>query len=291
MTRRSLLASPLLAFSARAQPGRIARAPGAHLQLALNAYSFNAPLRAGALTLFDVVDFCARHQIAALDATGYYFPGYPATPPARYLADLKRHAFVQGVTIHGTGVRNDFATADAAQRAADLTLVKRWTDAAAQLGAAVIRVFGGRPLPAGETFETAFARMVPLFREAAAYGSERGVIIGLQNHNEVIKTAAQAIRIAEAVNSPWFGIVLDIGSLRQGDPYREIEALIPYAVSWQVKESVWVDGQERPVDLARLGAIIRRVGYRGVFPVETLGPGDPFEKLPPFIEKVRAIVR
>ena len=78
--------------------------------------------------------------------------------------------------------------------------------------------------------------------------------------------------------------------LRQHDPYQEIEALIPYAISWQVKEFVWENGKESPVDITRLGGIIRRAGYRGWFPVETLGPGDPFQKLPPFIATVRSIV-
>lgn len=289
MTRRHLFAAPFAPLAAAAQPARIARLTGTRLRLSLNSYSFNQPLRKGEITLFDVVDFCARHNIEGLDATGYYFPGYPADPPAQFVRDLKRHALVNGVTIHGTGVRNDFATAGAAERAADLELTKRWIDTAVALGASIIRVFGGRPLPAHETFEDAFPRMVAMLREAARYGRERGVMIGLQNHNEAIKTAAQTIRILEAVNSEWLGVVLDIGSLRQHDPYKEIEALIPYAVSWQVKEFVWENGAETAVDIARLGEIIRRAGYRGWFPVETLGPGDPFQKLPPFIAKVRSI--
>lgn len=284
MTRRHLLAAPVFTLAAAAQkPTR--------LRLALNTYSFNQPLRAGKITLFDVLNFCDDHQIEGLDATGYYFPGYPDTPPPQFIRDLKRHALLRGVTIYGTGVRNDFATADAARRNADLILTQRWTETAAQLGASILRVFGGRPLPAHETFDDTFPRMVEMLREAAGYGRQHGVLIGLQNHNEAIKTAAETIRLLEAVNSPWLGVVLDIGSLRQRDPYAEIEALIPHAISWQVKETVWIDGRETPVDLPRLAQVIRRVGYRGWFPVETLGPGDPFLKLPPFIEKVRAILR
>lgn len=290
MTRRHLLAAPLVSFAAAAQSARPVRLSGTRLRLSLNSYSFNQPLRRGEITLFDVVEFCAAHTIEGLDATGYYFPGYPADPPAQFVRDLKRHALLNGVTIHGTGVRNDFATADEAQRTADLALTRRWIDTAAQLGATIIRVFGGRPLPAHESFDDAFPRMVAALGEAAEYGRQRGVMIGLQNHNEAIKTAAQTIRILEAVNSEWLGVVLDIGSLRQHDPYQEIEALIPYAISWQVKEFVWENGKESPVDITRLGGIIRRAGYRGWFPVETLGPGDPFQKLPPFIAKVRSIV-
>ena len=58
-----------------------------------------------------------RHGVDALDPTGYYFPGYPKVPADDYIYNLKRTAFVNGVAISGTGVRNDFAVADAAARA------------------------------------------------------------------------------------------------------------------------------------------------------------------------------
>ena len=104
---------------------------------------------------------------------------------------------------------------------------------------------------------------------------QHGVIVGLQNHNDFVKTADETIRIVEAVNSEWFGVILDVGSLRQHDPYPEIEKLLPYAVTWQLKETVWYGEKEVPVDLARIKAIIDKGGYRGFLPIETLGKGDP----------------
>ena len=50
--------------------------------------------------------------------------------------------------------------------------------------------------------------------------------------------------------------ILDIGSPRSGDPYAEIEKLVPYAVSWQIKENVGRDGKDEPTDLAKIKAII-----------------------------------
>lgn len=288
--RRSFLRTAIAAGmpGVAAAGARVARNPGASLRLALNAYSFNQPLRDGKMTLEDVVDFCARHEIAALDATGYYFPGYPKAPDAETVHRLKRRGFVNGVTICGTGVRNDFAVTDAAARRADVRLVKDWIEVAARLGAGVIRVFAGRAVPAGHTFEQALEWMVPLFQECAAYGQRHGVIVGLQNHNDFVKTASETIRIVEAVNSEWFGVILDVGSLRT-EPYREIETLVPYAVSWQLKENVWFGKQETPIDLERVKAIIGKAGYRGFLPIETLGAGDPLVKVPRFREQVRKV--
>ena len=267
--------------------GRVSRSSGARVRLGLNAYSFNEPLRAGTMTLDDLVDYCAQHDIDGLDATGYYFPGYPKVPDDGFLYRLKRRAFVNGVTISGTGVRNDFAVDDPAARQRDVERVKDWIEAAAKLGATVVRIFAGLKVPDGGTFDRTLEWMVPDIKVCVDYGRQHGVIVGLQNHNDFVRTAGEAIRIVEAVNSEWFGVVLDIGSLRQADSYVEIEKLVPYAVTWQLKESVWQGGKEVPTDVGRIKAIIEKAGYRGFLPIETLGAGDPREKVARFLAVAR----
>ncbi|MGA2267566.1 MAG: sugar phosphate isomerase/epimerase family protein [Bryobacteraceae bacterium] len=295
--RRGFLGRSLgfAAVSAAVRPGpalaqgRVARSAGSRIKLGLNAYSFDRPLRAGAMTLEDVVHYCAQHGIDALDATGYYFPGYPKVPSDESIYDLKRRAFVNGVLISGTGVRNDFTLPDAASRRSEVQLVKDWIEVAAKLGAPVIRVFTGPRAPEGHSFDQVLEWMVPDFKECAAYGKRHGVIVGLQNHNDFVKTADQTIRIINAVDSEWFGSILDVGSLRQNDPYDEIGKLLPYAISWQLKENVGYGAKETPTDLPKVKAIIDRIGYRGFLPIETLGEGDPRVKVATFLEQVRKV--
>lgn len=289
--RREFLARSLgltVAASALAQ-ANVSREPGVKLKLALNAYSFDKPLRTGSMTLEDVVHFCAQHRVDALDATGYYFPGYPKAPPDEYIYSLKRTAFLNGVQISGTGVRNDFAVSDAAARKIDVRMIKDWIGVASKLGAPVVRVFSGRTRPEGYTFGQVLEWMIPDFKECTEYGERHGVILGLQQHNDFLKTADETIRVIEAVNSPWFGDILDVGSLRQNDPYSEIEKLVPYAVSWQLKEHVGYGSKEAPTDLKRIKAIIDKVGYRGVLPFEALGPGDPRLKVASFLAQIRTV--
>ncbi len=290
LLRGAILSAAMLpgAPSARLCAAPVHRQQGTRIRIGLNSYSFNAPLRAGELTLMDVADFCAIHRLDCLDATGYYFPGYPAVPPDSFLAELKRRAFVNGVTINGTGVRNDFALSDASRRAADLQLVKNWIGVAQKLGASVIRVFSGSRVPEGYSFSQTLEWMAPLLRECAQAGKEHGVLIGLQNHNDFLKTAAETIQVVEAVDSEWLGVILDVGSLRMADPYEEIEKLLPYAISWQLKETVWIGGKEVPTDLRKLKAIVERGGYRGFVPIETLGQGDPRVKVAKFAREVHA---
>lgn len=260
--------------------------PGVHLKLGLNAYSFNGPLMSGKMTLADVIDFCAAHNIDGLDPTGYYFPGYPKVPADDYLYGLKRKAYLNGVSLSGTGVRNNFTLAGADELRGEMQLVKDWIVAAEKLGAGFVRVFSGPPLAAGRSRAETLRTMIPAFQECADYGKKHGVLVALQHHDDFLKTAAETIEVVKAVDSDWFSVVLDVGSLRQSDPYQEIEQLLPYACTWQIKELVYFSGKQTPIDLPRIKAIIDKTGYRGFLPFEALGRGNP-DDVTAFLEKVR----
>src|SRR5436853_3747880 len=97
LPRRAFLAQAASLASATAAPaGQVQRIPGTHIRIGLNAYSFNGPLQAGQMTLDDVIDYCAKHDVDGLDATGYYFPGYPKAPADEYIYGLKRKAYLNG---------------------------------------------------------------------------------------------------------------------------------------------------------------------------------------------------
>jgi sugar phosphate isomerase/epimerase len=271
-----------------AQGGKETRSYSHKFKLSLNVYSFNALLRAGSIDLFDVLSFCARHNFDAIDPTGYYFPGYPEPPADELINEFKRKAFLLGLDVSGTGVRNDFANPDPAARKADIEMIKKWVEAAAKLGIPNLRIFAGTNRHEGFSRDQVFGWMVRDIRECCDYGRRLGVIIALQNHNDFLKTAADVDRIFERVDSEWLGLNLDIGSYRQHEPYGEIEKNIRHAVTWQIKENVWIDGKETPTDFVRLFTIIRKAGYRGYLPLETLGAGDPFEKVPRLLQEVKS---
>ena len=270
------------------------------LKTSLNAYSFNRALMASikdqgkGFTLFDLLDYCAEQGFDAVDATGYYFPGYPSVPDDSYVYDLKRRAFRLGLSISGTGVRNDFASPDKDKRSADVQHVKEWVEVAARLGAPVVRVFSGSE-PKEHAWDQVAEWMVEDLRECAEYGRRCGVIIGVQNHWDFLKTAEQVNTLVEMVDSEWLGTVVDTGSFRDADPYQEIEAAAPHAVTWQVKEHV--DGREFKVrlDLKELVRIVREAGYRGFLPIETLyrdAPDyDPRTRAAELLGELRSAIR
>src|SRR5215217_7297617 len=195
---------------------KIQRTGTAFVKTSLNAYSFSKALndnlrgRGAGMTLFQLLDFAAENNFDAIDLTGYFFPGYPAAPSDSFINAVKRRAHVLGLDISGTGVRNDFANPDPAKRAADVKHVKEWIDVAVKLGAPVVRIFSG-VIPEGQenNWDSIANYMAASIKECADYGKLKGVLVGVQNHGDFLKTADETIKLVKLVNSDWFGIIVD----------------------------------------------------------------------------------
>ena len=290
----------------------VRRVGPSRLKISLNAYSFGKLLndyalgRGPGLSLAGLMSVCAKLGFDGVDPTAYYFPGYRERklPTDKFVFDLKRRAFDLGLGISGTGVGNNFTTADAAARSQDVAWIKQWVEAAAKLGAPVLRIFADTQLRA-QTWETVSngAKREDVerwiaddIRACAEHASQFGVIIGVQNHGDFIKTAANLISLIKRVDSQWCGAIVDTGYFRAADPYAEMTQAAPYAVNWQIKQSpLGVEKEaEAPTDLKRLMTIIRQSGYCGYLPIETLSPRgdggtnyDPFKVVPKFLAELR----
>ena len=280
----SMIGLPVIASACSASKSSTASASKLHrvskgLKTALNAYSFNAPLMDGSMTINDMLDFCAANGFEGVDITGYYFKGYPQVPSDEYIFQIKRKAFRLGIEISGIGVRNDFTIADKTKRELEVALVKNWIEVAAKIGAPVIRIFAGNQKNDGITKEQVTEWMLKDIQTCVGYGKQHGVIIGLQNHNDFIQTADQVNKIIENINSEWLGLILDTGSYRVLDPYQEIADSIKHTVNWQIKENVFIKGAEVETDMDKLMGIIKSSAYKGYLPIETLGAGDPKTKI------------
>lgn len=293
-----LVAAAGVGFGSAAASARqpIQRVGGSNLKISLNAYSFSKALndhikgRGPGMTLFDLLDFCAEHNFDAVDPTGYFFPGYPAVPEDEYINKFKRRAFQLGLDISGTGVRNDFATADKAIRAAGVRHAKEWVEVAAKLGAPVLRVFAGAQ-PAGHDWDETAKWMADDLRECAEHGQRFGVLIGVQNHGDMLKTGDEVNKIVDLVDHDWFGVIVDTGYFMTKDPYVDIAKVVPYAVNFQVKESPFGKESNVRTDLERLVRIVHDGGYRGYLPIETLSlpdrPYNPKALVPQFLAELR----
>jgi sugar phosphate isomerase/epimerase len=278
-------------------------------KVSLNAYSFNKMLndsikgRAEGITLIKVIEFAAKNKFEGVDPTGYFFPGYPAVPKPSYVEELKKRAADLGLGISGTGVRNNFTTADKAVRDQGVAHIKQWVEVAAQLGAPVIRVFADTQMRAQnwQTVSNGASRtdvqnyIAAALRECADCGKKYGVRIGVQNHGDFLQTGEELMTLVKAVGSEWCGPIVDTGYFKTPDPYVDIALVAPHALNWQIKQSPLGEDSEVPTDLNKLMRIIRKSGYLGYLPIETLSPRgkpyDPFTVIPAFADQLRAAIK
>ena len=256
------------------------------------------------ITIYDLIEFCQANDIYAIDATGYYWwqpaanglpaVGFPAVPPLQNVQAFVQECKSSGIVISGTGVQNNFASQYSDQRESDLQLVRRWCDVAAELNVPVLRIFAG-PIPPGYGWDEVASWMTDCFAQCAEYGKNVGVKIGVQNHGDMLQTAGQVIKCLRMVDSEWFGAVNDTGYFLTPDPYIDIAQVMPYTLTFQVKESVRAvkNFQASVTELeSQLIPIIRNSGYTGWLPVETLQAPDDFTydpriNVPAFVESLR----
>jgi hypothetical protein len=73
-------------------------------------------------------------------------------------------------------------------------------------------------------------------------------------------------------------VIVDTGYFLTPDPYKDIAAVAPYAVNWQIKTHIGGKGANVKSDLKKLVQIAREAGYRGYLPIETLPvAGEEYE--------------
>lgn len=296
-TRRSFLRNTLCAGAgfavamASAPPAQavepLRRRGKPQLRLSLAAYSFrdyfNHKDTTKRITLFDFIDFCADHGCVGTELTSYYFPK-DLTPD--FLIQVRRHAFLRGLTISGTAIGNNFARPDGPELDAEIAATKLWIDRAAVLGAPHIRVFAGAPK--GLDKAAAKKQCIRALEECGAYAATKGIWLGLENHGGIVADVADLLEIVQAVQSPWVAVNFDSGNFYgPGDPYDDMARLAPYTVNAQIKVEVNRPGKgKEPTDLARVAKILRDANYQGFVALEYEAAPDPFQAVPGWLKRL-----
>jgi len=289
LTASSMLVAPLARAVEPFQRGGAPRLP-----LSLAAYSFREFFKEqrgklnpeGKLDMLAFVDYCADQGWPGAELTSYFFP---ASLTDDYLLQVRRQAFLRGVTITGTSVGNNFALPNGPERDAQIADVKKWIDHAALLGAPHIRVFAG----AARGIDAADARKLCLgaLEECADYAGRKGIFLGLENHGGIVAEPGQLLDIVRAVKSRWLGVNLDTGNFHGADPYADLAQCAPYAVNVQVKVEIKRAGAKAAehADLPRFAKILRDANYQGWVVLEYEAKEDPWKAVPPLLVQMREV--
>lgn len=294
MRRREFIAAvtlPLLATAAGAREP-IKRTLPARLRPSLAAYSLReyftlmrdkpqTPRSDGmVIDCFGFIDYCVSLQCDAAEITSYFLP--PQVSDS-YLRELRQYAFLQGVTISGTAIGNDFTVDDPKKLQQQIDDTIGWIKKASVLGAPHIRIFAGTAQQLGESEEKMNA-ICAAVNECAKVAEEYGIFLGVENHGGI--GADQLLHVMGRVDNSWVGINLDTGNFVSNDPYREMELCAPFAVNVQFKSSLKTpEGKAYPADFDRIAGILQASKYRGFVALE-YEEERPYERIPKLFKKM-----
>jgi len=266
-----------------------------HIKLSLAAYSFRDALQGKGqspptMDLHQFIDRCARLELDGVELTSYYMP---EPIQSSYLHQLRMHCYRSGLEVSGTAIRSDFSApsgSDAAKQ--QLDHVRQWIERAAALHAPFIRIFAGHH-PKGVDLKASHQNMVTGMRAASQIAQEQGIYLALENHGGPTETAQGLMELVHDVDHPHLVVNLDTGNFRGDvDPYKQIEAVAPWAVNVQLKTVIsHPDGSRKEIDLERLAGILQRTRYRGYVAMEYEEPGDVWEACQHWIPRIRTALQ
>ena len=222
-----------------------------------------------------------------------------------YLRRLKRHAFSRGLSICCVSTHQSFVKPDPAELAAEVEHTRKCIDLAYELGCPSIRINTGRwgttrsfdalmanrgiePVLPGRTEDEGFKWCIDGITRCLARAEECGVVLALENHWGLARTATGLLRILDAIKSPWLGALMDTGNFLE-DPYQQLEAMAPRTVYVQAK--TYHGGGEwytLDLDYPRIAGILARVGYTGWVGLEMEAKEDAATAVPKSLATLRS---
>jgi L-ribulose-5-phosphate 3-epimerase len=221
-----------------------------------------------------------------------------------YLQRLKRRALLYGLDICGLSTHQTFLTPDAEERQRNVAHTIGCIELAYKLGIPTIRVNTGtwrtskdfdelmknrgiEPPRKGYTDEDGFGWVIDGFEKCLKSAERCGVLLALENHWGLGRTPEGLLRIVNAINSPWLGVLMDTGNFLE-DPYDKLEKIAPKTVYVQAK-TYYGGGLWYTLDLdnERIAAILRKHKYRGYISLEFEGKDDPKTAVPKSLAVLR----
>ncbi|RLD30078.1 MAG: sugar phosphate isomerase/epimerase, partial [Bacteroidetes bacterium] len=168
-----------------------------------------------------------------------------------YLQKLKRQAFHAGLDLMGFSTHQGFIYPDEKLRKENVEKTIHQIELAYALGIPTMRLNTGRwrtiksfdelmankgkePILEGYTEDDGYKWVIDSIEKCIPKAKECGVVLGLENHWGLGRTAEGVLRIVNEINSPWLQITADTGNFLE-DQYNQLEMLAPKTFLIQAK--------------------------------------------------------
>ena len=220
------------------------------------------------------------------------------------LQRIKQKAFRLGLDLCGLSTHQTFVSPDPEVRKKNIQHTIECMELAYAMGIPTIRVNTGRwgtsknfdelmanrgiePRLEGYTDDEGFEWVIDSLEKCLPAAERCGVVLGLENHWGLGRTAAGVLRVINAIDSPWLRATLDTGNFLE-DQYSQYKQLAPEAVFVQAKTyfggGTWYT---LDIDYERVAQILSDVDYRGYISLEFEGKESHETAIPKSLEILR----
>ncbi len=220
------------------------------------------------------------------------------------LQRIKQKAFRLGLGLCGLSTHQTFVSPDEDVRQQNIDHTIKCIELAYALGIPTIRVNTGRwgtsksfdelmanrgiePRLDGYTDEDGFGWVIDSLEKCLPAAERCGVVLGLENHWGLGRTASGVLRVINDIKSPWLRATLDTGNFLE-DQYEQYQQLAPEAVFVQAKTyfggGTWYT---LDIDYDRVASILSEVDYRGYISLEFEGKENHETAIPKSLELLR----
>ena len=299
INRRAMLSTAAGAVGATLAVNSAQAAPAVkkRIKFGLSSYSY-WHFRDPKVTIHQVIDNAAKFGIEGVDVLHQqmdcYNKGYTQSEENAYLQSIKRHAFVNGIDLICLSIHQDFVDPDAELRKKHIEHTKKCIELAYKMGIPCIRLNSGRwgtvktfdelmerrglePVIEGYTEEDAFKWCIDAIEKCLPKAEECGVVLALENHWGLTRSPKGLLRIVDAIESPWMGLLMDTGNFLE-EPYEKLKKIASKANFVQAK-TYFGGGEWYTLDLdyKRVAKILADVNYGGYISLEFEGKADADE--------------
>jgi sugar phosphate isomerase/epimerase len=268
-------------------------------RIAISTYSYWR-YRAAKLPIEECIDLAAE---AGFDAVEILHIQMEQETNA-YLQRLKRRAFRLGLDLCGFSTHQSFVSPDKEERQRNIDHTLHCIELAYRLGIPTIRVNTGRwgtiksfdklmenkgiePRLEGYTDDDGFKWVIDSLTQCLDKAAECGVVLGLENHWGLGRTADGVLRIVNEVDSPWLQVTMDTGNFLENS-YEQLEKLAPKTIYVQAK-TYFGGGTWYTLDLDydRIAGILNQHNYHGYISLEYEGQADHRQAIPQSLALLR----
>jgi sugar phosphate isomerase/epimerase len=221
-----------------------------------------------------------------------------------YLQNLKKRAFHAGLDLMGFSTHQGFLNPEEAYRSENIDKTIHQIELAYALGIPTMRLNTGRwgtsasfddlmankgiePTIEGYTDEDGFKWVIDSIEKCIPVAEKCGVVLGLENHWGLGRTAEGVKRIVDTIKSPWLQVTLDTGNFLENRE-EQMELLAPQTYLIQAK-TYYGGGKwyELDIDYPQIGKMMRKHNYRGYVSLEFEGKESPDIAVPKSLEVLR----